>query len=143
MTFHTIQHPRKRKIRQAGTPWNRIVTGGAIDAELLLDLEMRDVRELHVNVLSGHRNRGDQATGLREAGILDLFRRMTTAASGRIERCVQSRFYARLGVAGGALGMTRELRKDALLVEFVAERAVRAEPRLRIDAGLLIDVQIV
>src|SRR5437879_2390943 len=102
VTFHTIQHPGKRKIRETGAPWNRIMTGGAIDAELLLDLEMRDVRELHVNVLSGHRNRGDQATGLREAGILDLFRRMTTAASGRIERCVQSRFYARLGVAGGA-----------------------------------------
>ena len=46
-------------------------------------------------------------------------------------------------MARGALSVTRELGKDALLVELVAERAVRTESRGRINAGLLVDMQMV
>ena len=116
------------------------MTGSAIDAELLLDLEMRDVGKLHVDVLSRYSDRGDHAAGLREAGILDFLRRMTTAASGRIERRGQGGRYARLGVTSGALGMPGERAKNALLVELMTESTVRAEPRGGIDARLRIDV---
>ena len=143
MTFHAVQHPGQGKIRQTGAAGNRIVTSGAIYAELLLDLEMRDMGELHIDILSGHRDRGDHAAGLREAGILDFLGRMATTASGRIERRGQGGLHARLGVTSGALGMPGERGKDALLVELVAERAVRSEPRSRINARLFIDVLVV
>jgi len=143
VTFHAIQHPRQRKIRETGAPRNRIVTGSAFDAELLLDLEMRDVGELHVDVLSGYSDRSDHAAGFRESGILDFLGRMATAASGRIERRGQGGLYARLGVTSGALGVPGERAKNTLLVELVTESTVRAKPRGWIDARLRIDVLVV
>ena len=140
VTLHAVEHPGQGKIRETGAPGNRIVTGGAIDAELLLYLEMRDVRELHIDVFSGHRDLSDHAALLGEAGILDFLGRMATAASDRIERRGQGRLHARLGVTLGALGMPWELRKGALLVELVTEGAIGAEAGCRVNAGLLIHV---
>src|SRR5260370_11964095 len=69
VTFHAIQHPRQGKVRETVAPGDRIVTGSAIDAELLLDLEMRDVRELHVDIFPGHPHWAEHATVPREAWL--------------------------------------------------------------------------
>src|SRR5260370_42406882 len=98
---------------------------------------MRDVGELHIDVLAGNGDRSDHAPRLGEARILDFVGRMTTSAPGRIERRIQGRLHARLGVTRSALGMPRELGKDALLVKLVAERAIGAESGGGVNAGFL------
>ena len=59
VTFDAVEHAGQGKIRETGAPGNRIVAGSAIDAELLLHLEVRDVGKLHIDVLSGDGDRGD------------------------------------------------------------------------------------
>jgi hypothetical protein len=88
VTLHAIEHPRQRKVGQTRASGNGVVTGRAVDAELFLSLEMRDVRELDINVLAGDRDWRNQAAALGETWIFDFLGGMATAAAGRVHGSV-------------------------------------------------------
>jgi predicted RecA/RadA family phage recombinase len=95
----------------------------------------RDVDVLALNLV-----RAGELAGFREAGVFDLFRRMATAAGVGAELGIQLRRYAGLGMAGGALRMTWERRKDALRVELVAESTIGSEAGFGVDTRFGVDV---
>ena len=84
VTFHTVQHPGQREIRETGAPGDRVMAGGAIDLKLLLLLEVRKVCELDVDILARNRDLGDHAAVFGKTGILNFFRRVAAAAPIRV-----------------------------------------------------------
>ena len=138
VAIHAIEHLGQRQVRKTGAARNRIVTSRAIDPILLLSLKMRDVRELDIDVLARNHVLSDHPAALGETGILDLFRRVTAAATLGIESRAQVRLDAGLGVANGAFGVPRESSVNPVRLKLVAEGAISPKTGGRINAGLLV-----
>lgn len=137
---HAVNHFRQCQIGEAGAARNAVVTRSAVQVELLLLREMRDVSKLDVHIFAGDRGLRDQAPALGEAGILNFLRRMTAGAALCVQCGRELRGHAGLGMACRAFGVTWKFSKNALWIEFVTERAVRAEACRWILPALFIDV---
>jgi hypothetical protein len=137
---YAVHHFRQSQVRQAGASGNAVVTSSAVQIEFLLLRKMRDVSKFDVHIFAGNRGLRDQAPALGETEILDFLRRMTARAALRIQCGRQLRRHAGLRMAGGALSVARKLSEYALRIEFMTERAIRAEARARILPALFIDV---
>ena len=142
VALHTIHHVGQAQIREAGASGNGIVTGGAIDVELLFRREMRDVSKFDVDVSTRNRCLGYQAAILSKARVFDFLGCVTTGTTFGVKRGRQLGRNAELGMAGGALGVAWKLRKNALLIELMAESAIPAEAGCWIFPALLIYVPV-
>ena len=121
---------------------NGVVTGGAVDIEFLFCREMGDMGKFDVNVSTRNRCLGYQAAILSKAGVFDFLGRVTAGTTFRVKRGRQLGSDAGLGMAGGALGVSGKLRKNALLIELMAESAIAAEAGHRVFPALLIHVPV-
>ena len=140
VALHAIDHLRQRNVLNAGAAGDGVVAGGAVQVELILHLEVRRVVERNIDVLALDFVGAGKLARFREAGILDFFGRMTTAATVCIKLGIERGRHAGFGMAGSALRMAWKSRKDALRIELVAERAIGAEAGFRVDTGLGVDV---
>ena len=88
VALHTIDHLGQGQVGEALAGRNRVVATGAIETELILRLEMRYVRKLDVDVLTGDDMVGDHPAFPGKSRVFDLFRRMTIPAifGGRVRR---------------------------------------------------------
>ena len=85
MAFHAVQHAREREIRQTRASGNGVMAGGAIDVELVLLFEMRDMGKPDVHILSRYGDGSNHPAGFGESGVLNFLRRMTAAAPLGVE----------------------------------------------------------
>ena len=124
------------QIRKAGAVRDVGVARRAVEIELLLHREMRNVSELDVDIFARYRSLSDHAALFGEAGILNFLRSVAAHAALCVECGSELRFHAGLGVASGALCVPREFREHALLIELMAERAIGTEAGGQILAAL-------
>ena len=144
VALHAVDHLGQGQIRDTGAPGDRVMTGRAIQVELVFDPEVSSVREIDIHILP---RCGLVPTGetprFGEAWILDFFGRMATPATfGR--KCSRKLWLdAGLGVACRALVVVGEHRELTFGVEFMTKRAVRAETGFSVDSRLGIHMLVV
>ena len=138
VAIHAVEHLGQRQVGEAGAARYLIVARGAIEPEFFLRFEMRNVREIDVDVLARNHLLGDHTPAFGETGILDLFRRVASAATLGIERRTQVRLNAGLGMTSRALRVSWEGPVNSARLELVAEGAIGAKTGGRIDANLLV-----
>ena len=82
MTCHTIQHLRQGKVFDFRAGWDGVVTGRAVEIELILLTEVRNMRKIDADVFAiGHLVGPGKTPNLRESRVFDLFGSVTAAAA--------------------------------------------------------------
>ena len=109
------------------------MTCGAVEIELILVAEVRNVGKPQIHVDARYDMVRNQCSLLRKSWVFDFFGRVTTAAVLSLGSRGQCRLNDPAGVTGSALGVARERRKLPLRIKLVAEGTVCAEAGLRIQ----------
>lgn len=140
MAIHAVRHFWQIEAGKTGARGNSVVAGRAIEMIGVAALEMLGVRKLNLGVLPRNYKGGQFAVNRRGAGIFDFLRPMAPAAVRGRGLLAEQRFHPGFGMAAGANFVVPEGGIRAIVLEMMAERAIRAESRARIYSRMRVHV---